>query len=321
MPPRRSWRRSTSCARSWRPRPFGRSGLVAGLRAHARRLRGVLQPAAHRALRHVPALLLPPSVVAGARVGILPARFPSKRCRLTGLLGIYEHPYRLFDVDDLIVNTLGAMVGFWLVGPALRVLPDMRLVKCRGARGRRARQRHAARPLVRHRPRAGAAGRWRRVPSGGAGRRGWERRFSKATSHGTRPPRRPRRCRSLCSSSRCQRSRADRRSGRSSCACASCAPTPARPAGTSTRGATGFCSCSRMGALRGAVRADGPRPLHGVGGGRSGGVRRLPPAGARLGMAGVHGRLGRDACRAGAALGLAQASLRRCLTGFRAIPA
>ena len=48
--------------------------------------------------------------------------------QLTGLLGLYEHPYRLFDVDDLIVNTLGAMAGFWLVGPALRVLPDMRLV-------------------------------------------------------------------------------------------------------------------------------------------------------------------------------------------------
>lgn len=44
--------------------------------------------------------------------------------------------------------------------------------------------------------------------------------------------------------------------------------------------------------------------------GALGGVRRLPPAGARLGMAGVHGRLGRDACRAGAAFGLAQASLR-----------
>ena len=48
--------------------------------------------------------------------------------QLTGLLGLYEHPYRLFDVDDLIVNTLGAMAGFWLVGPVLRVLPDMRLV-------------------------------------------------------------------------------------------------------------------------------------------------------------------------------------------------
>ena len=48
--------------------------------------------------------------------------------QLTGLWGIYEHPYRLFDVDDLIMNTLGAMVGFWMVGPAMRVLPDIRLV-------------------------------------------------------------------------------------------------------------------------------------------------------------------------------------------------
>lgn len=48
--------------------------------------------------------------------------------QLTGLWGIYEHPYRLFDVDDLLMNSLGAMVGFWMVGPALRVLPDMRLV-------------------------------------------------------------------------------------------------------------------------------------------------------------------------------------------------
>lgn len=48
--------------------------------------------------------------------------------QLTGLWGIYEHPYRLFDVDDLMMNTLGAMVGFWMVGPAMRVLPDIRLV-------------------------------------------------------------------------------------------------------------------------------------------------------------------------------------------------
>ena len=48
--------------------------------------------------------------------------------QLTGLWGLYEHPYRLFDVDDLIMNTLGAMVGFWAVGPAMRVLPDIRLV-------------------------------------------------------------------------------------------------------------------------------------------------------------------------------------------------
>lgn len=48
--------------------------------------------------------------------------------QLTGIWGLYEHPYRLFDVDDLITNTTGAMVGFWLVGPMMRVLPDMRLI-------------------------------------------------------------------------------------------------------------------------------------------------------------------------------------------------
>lgn len=48
--------------------------------------------------------------------------------QITGLWGIYAHPYRLFDVDDLLMNTLGAMVGFWLVGPAMRALPDIRLV-------------------------------------------------------------------------------------------------------------------------------------------------------------------------------------------------
>lgn len=48
--------------------------------------------------------------------------------QLTGLWGLYAHPYRLFDVDDLLMNTLGAMVGFWMVGPAMRMLPDIRLV-------------------------------------------------------------------------------------------------------------------------------------------------------------------------------------------------
>lgn len=48
--------------------------------------------------------------------------------QLTGLWGIYAHPYRLFDVDDLMLNTLGAMTGFWIVGPAMRVLPDIRMM-------------------------------------------------------------------------------------------------------------------------------------------------------------------------------------------------
>ncbi len=49
--------------------------------------------------------------------------------QLTGIWGIYEHPYRLFDVDDLITNTFGAMLGFWLTGPIMRILPDMRIVE------------------------------------------------------------------------------------------------------------------------------------------------------------------------------------------------
>ena len=48
--------------------------------------------------------------------------------QITGLFGIYEHPYRLFDVDDLITNTFGALLGFWLIGPVIEWLPDMRAV-------------------------------------------------------------------------------------------------------------------------------------------------------------------------------------------------
>lgn len=47
--------------------------------------------------------------------------------QLTGLWGWYAHPYRLFDVDDLILNTFGAFLGYVLVGPAVRKLPDVRL--------------------------------------------------------------------------------------------------------------------------------------------------------------------------------------------------
>lgn len=44
----------------------------------------------------------------------------------TGIWGIYECPYRLADVDDLITNTLGGLVG-WIIGRLLNpVLPDPR---------------------------------------------------------------------------------------------------------------------------------------------------------------------------------------------------
>lgn len=44
--------------------------------------------------------------------------------QLTGILGIYQHPYRLFDVDDLIVNTIGAFVGFIITPLITFILPS-----------------------------------------------------------------------------------------------------------------------------------------------------------------------------------------------------
>src|SRR5699024_7095328 len=41
--------------------------------------------------------------------------------QLTGIYGIYNCAYRLFDVDDLLFNTIGGIVGF-LLAPILLVL-------------------------------------------------------------------------------------------------------------------------------------------------------------------------------------------------------
>lgn len=38
--------------------------------------------------------------------------------QLTGLYFVYPGSYRLFDVDDLIINTTGSMIGFMLGGIA-----------------------------------------------------------------------------------------------------------------------------------------------------------------------------------------------------------
>ncbi|MFI1156978.1 VanZ family protein [Streptomyces sioyaensis] len=43
----------------------------------------------------------------------------------TGLWGLYECPYRLFAVDDLIANTAGAAVGWAIAGPLARALPEL----------------------------------------------------------------------------------------------------------------------------------------------------------------------------------------------------
>lgn len=39
--------------------------------------------------------------------------------QLTGLYGVYPRPYRIFNVDDLFVNTVGAVVGF-LIAPMIK---------------------------------------------------------------------------------------------------------------------------------------------------------------------------------------------------------
>lgn len=47
--------------------------------------------------------------------------------QITGVWGLYPCAYRLFDVDDLLTNTLGAVVGSLLsllIAPRLRVRPD-----------------------------------------------------------------------------------------------------------------------------------------------------------------------------------------------------
>lgn len=41
----------------------------------------------------------------------------------TGLYFLYPHPYRVFDVDDLLTNTLGGMIGFGLMGILDNYLP------------------------------------------------------------------------------------------------------------------------------------------------------------------------------------------------------
>jgi|GEM_PF-377559 len=45
--------------------------------------------------------------------------------QLTGIYGVFDHAYRVFDIDDLMANTLGGMIGFlaaeWLSGLLPRI--------------------------------------------------------------------------------------------------------------------------------------------------------------------------------------------------------
>ena len=44
--------------------------------------------------------------------------------QLTGLYFIYPRGYRLFDVDDLILNTVGGLLGYFIVKPFMKILPS-----------------------------------------------------------------------------------------------------------------------------------------------------------------------------------------------------
>lgn len=43
--------------------------------------------------------------------------------QLSGLYGIYPRPYRLFDVDDLIINTIGGLIGYIITPLFVYLLP------------------------------------------------------------------------------------------------------------------------------------------------------------------------------------------------------
>ena len=44
--------------------------------------------------------------------------------QLSGLYFIYPRPYRLFDIDDLILNTIGGITGYYLVNFIINYLPS-----------------------------------------------------------------------------------------------------------------------------------------------------------------------------------------------------
>ena len=49
--------------------------------------------------------------------------------QLTGIYGIYKYPYRLFDVDDLMINTLGGVIGYSITPLFKYILPDINIIK------------------------------------------------------------------------------------------------------------------------------------------------------------------------------------------------
>ena len=48
--------------------------------------------------------------------------------QLTGLYFIYPRGYRLFDVDDLMLNTLGGLLGYVIAKPFTKILPNRKKI-------------------------------------------------------------------------------------------------------------------------------------------------------------------------------------------------
>ncbi|MFG0216283.1 VanZ family protein [Brevibacillus porteri] len=53
--------------------------------------------------------------------------------QLTGIYGIYLCPYRLFDVDDLILNSSGALFGFFVAPIILALFPSNKSIEAKRA--------------------------------------------------------------------------------------------------------------------------------------------------------------------------------------------
>ena len=62
--------------------------------------------------------------VAATALGFVASLF-FELTQLTGVWFIYPCAYRLFSVDDLILNTAGAALGWVVAGPLVRLLPDL----------------------------------------------------------------------------------------------------------------------------------------------------------------------------------------------------
>ena len=53
--------------------------------------------------------------------------------QLTGIYGIYDCPYRVFDVDDLMLNSVGGLIGFFIAPIILALFPSRAKVREKAA--------------------------------------------------------------------------------------------------------------------------------------------------------------------------------------------